>query len=101
QLITVMRRDAAGWYPRKPASFTFQHTVFFERLRRSAGALPPPDTRDADDGAVTLEVLLDELRCDPGRYVEVRTRALARCLARRGVDRAAVDGALSEVSDRF
>ena len=86
-----------------PVSFTFQHTQFFERVRRSAGDLAPAGSSDSNVG-VTLEELLDELGLEPGTYARIRDRALIRCLALREFDRAAgtiSDSDLQQTAEGF
>jgi hypothetical protein len=84
-------------------TFTFQHTQYFERMRRSAGELVH-DASGGDLMDVTLEDLLNELRLDPDAYATVRERALVRCLAVREHARIADHGSdedLRDAADRF
>ncbi len=105
-MLRRIRSDLGTADATQPATFAFEHTHFFERLRRSAGEL----VLDAPDGGadaaadVTLEDLLDELRLEPDVYAGVRGRAMARCLAirenaRMGDD--TTDADLRSAADRF
>lgn len=106
QMLQVMHGEPATGAWHEP-SFTFQHTQFFERARRSAGDLVLGVTvagATADPSVVTMEELLDELRLDPAEFAAVRQRALARCLAvreaRRGGSRPS-EAELQSSADAF
>lgn len=102
---------AAGVVPPE-VSFTFEHTQFFERARRSAGAVVVREhnvnaggsPRDSCPGSLTLEALLDELRLQPELYWTIRQRALTRCLVARDAARNRVSSTsrdLQSAVDRF
>lgn len=99
EMLRTMREDVGSGVP-SPASFTFEHTQYFERLRRSAGEMVLTTTDDQGD--VTLEDLLDELRLDPTAYTRVYERSVMRCIAVRDALRNGTDeGRLRAVADRF
>lgn len=96
-LLTRVRTDLGTDDGPEPVNYAFNHTVFFETLRRAAPAAA------TDDGPVTLDELLDELRLDPQTYVSARFRALARLLAYRESAGGSTSSAaeLQAASDRF
>jgi hypothetical protein len=100
-LLTRVRNDLETGDGPASVGFAFNHTVFFETLRRAA---PPAAAAATEDGPVTLDELLDELRLDPRTYVATRFRALARLLACResaGRGSAPTVAHLQATSDRF
>ena len=80
-MLAAMAEHVAGPRDDAPARFHFEHTTFWEGLRRSCD-----DARDpaaAQSPHVETNDLLDELRLQPGAFDRERTRALSHGLARR------------------
>jgi hypothetical protein len=104
EMLRVVRHDLEAGVGERP-TFTFQHTQFFERSRRSAGELVL-DGAGGDPDGVTLEDLLDEVRLRPRLYARLRERALVRLLSIRETQRRTGTGELTEeelreVADAF
>ncbi|MDG4766939.1 TfuA-like protein [Solwaraspora sp. WMMD406] len=82
EMLRLMAREAD--VKPAPATFTFEHTAFFEQARQTAGELSEAASGDgetpAGPAAVNALEILDELRLDPVRYRAVWERAGLRAV---------------------
>lgn len=78
-LLTSMRNRLAASQTGKAATFTFERTVFWQRLERSVGVADVQN--GADIVRITPAELLDELRLDPLLYHRTRNDVILRELA--------------------
>lgn len=85
-LLRELQAFVASEPPPFEASFHFEHTEAWERLR----TLVPRWSRASDVEGRSVDDVLDELRLDPAAFREARTAALLRVLARREARRAGV-----------
>jgi hypothetical protein len=85
EMLACMKEYLDRGPERHPASFHFEHTRFFEEVRRNAGELvsDTPMRTTSTTGRITLDDVLDELRLDRDLYTDVSDRATLRCLAVR------------------
>jgi hypothetical protein len=79
ELLTAMRDRLTAWQPGKVATFTFERTVFWQRLERSVGVADLHS--GVEIGRITPAELLDELRLDPVLYHRMRNDVILRELA--------------------
>lgn len=77
-LAAVRTRLATPWSP-QPVAFSFERTVFWQRLERSVGLGGLQES--AETARVTPAALLDELRLDPSSYTRARDDVIFRELA--------------------
>ncbi|MER6503535.1 TfuA-like protein [Streptomyces sp. NPDC001455] len=92
-LLDLLRTD-----PPEPVSvpWTFQHTLWWDDLVRSAG--PAPAT--GDHGALTMHLILEELLLEPEDFTDVYRGALIRTLASAEAERCAVRPDATAVRER-
>jgi hypothetical protein len=77
-LRAISTRIEAGLEP-KQVAYTFQHSVMWEQARRLAGDISVDG--DSKPGTVASDAVLDELRLEGERYLEIERSALVRALA--------------------